>query len=165
MKRTELPEYKAYMEMLLLYKKKKSDYAIFLRQFKHFKDSENPMQRLRFYEEKSQHSEVCKAYYKARLIYQEAAARLGCEDKGIDLSAMDIAKIAGVSIPVSMRDIIETEKKQRIIDNTPPEALAELIRINKEIMQRRLTGESIEDIESSSTDVTTDPTFEDFSPL
>ena len=167
-KRTELPEYQAYVQMLMIYKQKKSDYALFLKNCRHLQDSGNPLERLRFFEEQKAHSEVCKKYYAAKRIYEEAAARLECTNKGIDLSPLGMAKLASISIPVSMSEIVADERKQRIIENTPSEEMAELMRINLEIMNQKGSGSSsnMENLRDSIlSERAFDPTDGDFEPL
>jgi hypothetical protein len=108
--RTQLKEYQDYVQMLMLYKQNKSAYAKFLSMLGHFEFSQNPLERAKFWDEKAAHSRLCKKFYAIKKAYQEAVSRAELLDKGINLSAYQLAEIAAISIPMTMTDIISAER-------------------------------------------------------
>ena len=120
------PEHLAYMDALLAYKREKSDYTLFRQRMFSLQDSANPLDRLQWLERKQLHSLRCKQYYAARMAYTDATARAKCVARGIDMSAVDIAKIAAINIPVSMRDMMDEERRQVAIAGMSSEQVEEL---------------------------------------
>jgi hypothetical protein len=109
--RITLPEYQEYVQMLLIYKKAKKDYPIFVSQYSWMKNSENPLERATWYDEKEKNTQINKLYYAVRAKYKDAAARAEFAVRKIDLSVVELAEIAAIEMPVSMRDIIKSEKQ------------------------------------------------------
>ena len=109
--RATLPEYQEYVQMLLIYKQAKRDYPIFVSQYGWMKNSKNPLERTKWYDEKEKNTQINKLYYAVRAKYKDAAARAEFATRKIDLSVVDIAEIAGIEIPVKMCDIIKSERK------------------------------------------------------
>lgn len=109
--RAALPEYQEYVQMLLIYKKAKREYPIFVAQYSWMKNSENPLERAKWYDEKERNTQINKLYYAVRAKYKDAIARAEFSAKKINLSVVDLAEIVGIEIPVSMNDIIKSEKK------------------------------------------------------
>ena len=108
--RTQFPEFQEYVQALLLYKQVKSAYPKFLERFGHWQTSKNPLERAKFYDEKEKNSQVCKDYYAVKKRYKETIARAELEARGYKLSATALAEIAAIEIPVSMQDIINSDK-------------------------------------------------------
>jgi hypothetical protein len=108
--RTQFPEFQEYVQALLLYKQVKSAYPKFLERFGHWQTSKNPLERAKFYDEKEKNSQVCKDYYAVKKRYKETIARAELEARGYKLSATALAEIAAIEIPVSMQDIINSNK-------------------------------------------------------
>ena len=112
----EIPEYQEYVQVLLLYKQAKKEYAWFRKQYSHWQLSTDPLERVRFFDEKEKHRLVCKRYYETKERYHNAAARARLQERGVDLSALSsfrIAEMLQIDIPSSMMDIIRTEKEQK----------------------------------------------------
>lgn len=111
--RTQLKEYQDYVQELMLYKQGKSAYAKFLSTLGHFEFSQNPLERARFWDEKAAHSRLCKRFYAVKKAYKEAAARAELLDRGVNLSAYELAEIAAISIPMTMVDIMSAERNAK----------------------------------------------------
>lgn len=108
--RTQFPEFQEYVQVLLLYKQVKSAYPKFLERFGHWRTSKNPLERVKFYDEKAKNSQVCKDFYAMKKRYKETIARAELETRGYNFSATTLAEIAAIEIPVSMQDIINSDK-------------------------------------------------------
>jgi hypothetical protein len=132
--RATLPEYQEYVQMLLIYKQAKKDYPIFVSQYGWMKNSENPLERARWYDEKEKNTRINKLYYAVRAKYKDAAARAEFAARKIDLSVVDIAEIAGIEIPAKMCDIIKSERK--VSDNSTHLLNPEVRRTLREIAIR-----------------------------
>jgi hypothetical protein len=132
--RITLPEYQEYVQMLLIYKKAKKDYPIFVSQYSWMKNSENPLERATWYDEKEKNTQINKLYYAVRAKYKDAAARAEFAVRKIDLSVVELAEIAAIEIPVSMRDIVKSERK--VSDNSVYLQNPEVRRVFREIAIR-----------------------------
>jgi hypothetical protein len=132
--RATLPEYQEYVQMLLIYKKAKKDYPIFVSQYGWMKNSENPLERAKWYDEKEKNTRINKLYYAVRAKYKDAAARAEFAARKIDLSVVDIAEIVGIEIPVKMCDIVKSERK--VSDNSAYLQNPEVRRVFREIAIR-----------------------------
>jgi hypothetical protein len=130
---------------------------------------------LQFFEEKKSHSNMCKYYYAARAKYEDAAARAGCKERGIDLTALEVAKIAQIPIPVSYTDVLKDTRAQEFEEeleaNPALSAVAEAAKAHMNEIHTERERKKTQKIESSARSAPRemrnedDPTFEDFSPL
>lgn len=164
--RTKLPEYVAYCEALLVYKHAMRTHTMFLRKMKYLEDSTNVLERAQFYDEKKRFSQACKSYYAARKNYEEATARKELTAKGVDLSLVEIAKLMNITIPLSMAQIIEAEKKERVLASVTQEQW-DMLEEAQKIRRNRgsLKDSFLADKNSGHSVLKADPTFEDFEDL
>jgi hypothetical protein len=120
-----------YVQALMEYK---ASCALDIKYRKIYKKSTNPQERLKYHDFHEQHSLVCQAFYKARDEYAKAHVIATFKAKNIDISALSLAQIAGIQVPMSMKDIMA--------HNAQDKAMAE-IEANPEM--KRLYDELVKD--------------------
>jgi hypothetical protein len=116
--RAELPEFAAYADAMLAYKAAKKKYAQFRKHCGCFEFSSNPAERLRFFDEKQEHSRACKVFYAAKAKYSTAAA---CLEMGQRKLAVPAAVFVPQNIPLEFEDIRLEERAAEAQKTMTPE--------------------------------------------
>ena len=110
-------------------------------------------------------SQECKAYYVARREYSEKSAIAQLKDKGVDVSVLEFARLAGCSVPLTMREITEQARKQALGASMNMSA-EELAKFKQEVEELRAARKpqaySKSEVLSSVLD---DNSYGDFAPL
>jgi phage FluMu protein gp41 len=165
-KRTQIPEYTEYCAAMLVYKKDCSAHQMLMRKLKHLKDSTNVLERAQFYDERAKFSQACKNFHNARKNYETAVAMAEIKAKGVDLSLVEIAKIMNITIPLSMAQIIEAEKKERVLASVTQEQW-DMLEEAQKIRRNRgsLKDSFLADKNSGHSVLKEDPTLNDFEDL
>ncbi len=105
----------AYVQALMEYK---ASCAMDIKYRKMYKNSANSQERIKYWDYHEHHSLVCQAFHKAREIYALAHVTATFKAKNIDISALTLAQVAGIEVPMSMRDIM--------VSNAQAKAMAEV---------------------------------------
>jgi hypothetical protein len=100
--------FEEYIEELIIYK---NTCKLFSKLRKRSQYSENPLERLRYFEGKELYSKACKKYQKARARYEQSLAIQRLKERGVDLNAVKLAELVGVSIDSSLNGLIKESKE------------------------------------------------------
>lgn len=95
--RAEMPEFIEYVQARLALSKAASLYSRFRMNCAFYEHSRNPLERLRFFEEKKAHSDAHKRLRSAQQAYMQALAIAECASKGVDLSKLNLAQLMEMS--------------------------------------------------------------------
>jgi len=159
-KQEKSPAYLEYVQAVAEYK---AACIINSRVKKALKDSPDPMDRLKFYEQKELFSKQCKAYYAAREKYAKAKIMEIAEKRGVkELSGLALAKVIGMEIPMNMAAMLteakQQEARERVMADPELKALYEELLKN----QNNITKDMFM---KKQTPIDDDPFYGDFSPL
>ena len=117
--------FEEYIQALILYKK---GCSVHRRTMDRLREYNDPASRLAKADCSAMFKQVCKAYYAAQMKYAQAIARSKLKEKGIDISAIEVAKSVGVEFPLSMKEMLAEEKRKAIpagMDDESFEAIRE----------------------------------------
>lgn len=127
-------EYAKYTEALLLYKQACSVYRKISKKYKNATDATG---MLYFLAAQREFKQACKAYYDARNRWEDIVATARLAEDGNKLTAASLARLVGLQIPVTLKDLIKNAKQKAIEDSFAP---GELERVKKEILEARANG-------------------------
>lgn len=118
---THSQEYQKLVEEKLLHSaEKKAYYKIRTA----YMNSNDPLERLMFWEAKERHSQSCKRIQAAREEYRRSVALKVLKEKGHDVSTDTLVRLAELEIPTSMRELMKQVKQsnEKTIAMADPEA-------------------------------------------
>lgn len=120
------PEREEYITAVVSYK---VESQIFARARKLFKDSLIRVEHIKWLEARERYSIASKLYHAAKQKYANFQAVRKLEDKGIDVTALKLAQLSGISIPMSLKEMLEETRRERLIQSTPSEDMEEIKRV------------------------------------
>ena len=155
-----------YVEALMEYK---ASCSMDAKLRKLYKNSLIPEERLRYWDFHEKHSEICKAFYAAKNEYAKAHVTATLKARGMDISALTLAEIAGVDVPLSMKEIISRNAQEKAIAALAADPAAQ--RLYEQLQEANKETENVVKKEPNSskarflTSVEQDPTLGDFEGL
>ncbi|MDR3392481.1 MAG: hypothetical protein P4L77_12190 [Sulfuriferula sp.] len=155
--------YEEYLEALLIYKRACSIHRKTLLRLEGLND---PASRLERADSSTMYKVTCKAYSAAQRKYAQLIARSKLKEKGIDTSVIEQAQAVGVEFPLSLKDMIEQERRNAIPQRMTQEEFDKIANAARAVRNR-----GTEDDYHNKTrnlfmaDKTVDPMLDDFESL
>jgi hypothetical protein len=157
--------YEDYVQALLEYKEACSVYK---RLCQRLEGKYDPASRLARADAKDVYSHACKVYTAERLKYTRAIAVQRLAERGVKIDIQHIMDIAGIEIPLTMKDMIEAHKKEAMLQLMTGDQFEEIRKaaLAHPSMQRgRIQAPRATKDSFLAEQDTPDPTFGDFEPL
>ena len=132
-----------YIGALFAYKE---EGKVFHKARKLYKSSSIPAERLKWFEARERYSLASKLFHAAQEKYARATTMSKLQARGVNTDAFSLAKLAGVDLPLTLRDMLEETKRERAVTQVSSEYMENLKRINLAIMQ----GKSAEDLQAEN---------------
>lgn len=157
-------EYEEYVAALCTYKLACKEFTK-IRQ--RYKSSTVPQERLVYYEARDKYALACRTYNDARAKWERLVTKVRLQVEHGDALGMDLTKLLGVKIPLSIKELAEANKNRVVEESFKPGELERLkVEFRRASDKRSITRlnfmvDADEEVESSDKD----PTAGDFEPL
>ena len=107
-----------YVEALIAYKAEAKRYHKARRVTK---NSQNPLEQLEWYKAKDRFSLASRLFQQAREEFSRSQALHKLEARGMDITELSLAKLAGIEIPMSLKDMLEETRREAMAASVKPE--------------------------------------------